>query len=196
MLKRLFDIISSSVALIILSPILIIISLFIILDSKGGIFYKQIRIGKNELPFKLFKFRTMKVGSDKKGLITIGKRDSRITKVGYYLRKYKIDELPQLLNIILNDMSVVGPRPEVEKYVRLYTKEQKEVLKVKPGLTDLASVKYFNENEILDKAIDSEKAYIEEVMPEKLKLNLEYIDNQSFLYDLKIILLTLNRIVS
>lgn len=196
MLKRLFDIISSSVALIILSPILIIISLFIILDSKGGIFYKQIRIGKNELPFKLFKFRTMNVGSDKKGLITIGKRDSRITKVGYYLRKYKIDELPQLLNIILNDMSVVGPRPEVEKYVRLYTKEQKEVLKVKPGLTDLASVKYFNENEILDKAIDSEKAYIEEVMPEKLKLNLEYIDNQSFLYDLKIILLTLNRIVS
>ena len=196
MLKRLFDIISSSVALIILSPILIIISLFIILDSKGGIFYKQIRIGKNELPFKLFKFRTMNVGSDKKGLITIGKRDSRITKVGYYLRKYKIDELPQLLNIILNDMSVVGPRPEVEKYVRLYTKEQKEVLKVKPGLTDLASLNYFNENEILDKAIDSENAYIEEVMPEKLKLNLEYIDNQSFLYDLKIILLTLNRIVS
>jgi lipopolysaccharide/colanic/teichoic acid biosynthesis glycosyltransferase len=196
MLKRLFDIISSSVALIILSPILIIISLFIILDSQGGIFYKQIRIGKNEIPFKLFKFRTMSVGSDQKGLITVGKRDSRITKVGYYLRKYKIDELPQLLNIVLNDMSVVGPRPEVEKYVRLYTEEQKEVLKVKPGLTDLASLKYFNENEILDQTIDSEKAYVEEVMPEKLKLNLEYIKNQSFFYDLKLIILTLKRIVS
>ncbi len=196
MLKRLFDIISSSIALLILSPFLLIISLFILLDSRGGIFYKQIRIGKNGIPFKLLKFRTMKDGSDKKGLITVGEKDNRVTNVGYFLRKYKLDEIPQLLNIILNDMSVVGPRPEVEKYVKLYTPEQRKVLLAKPGLTDLASLKYFSENELLAKAKDPEDYYIKEIMPAKLTLNLEYIEKKSFLFDLRIIFKTISKIIN
>lgn len=195
-MKRLFDLISSLLVLIVLSPIILIISLFIVLDSKGGVFYKQERIGKNGNPFLLYKFRSMRTGSDKKGLITVGASDNRTTSVGRFIRKYKLDELPQLINIIKNDMSVVGPRPEVNKYVKLYSKEQLRVLEAKPGLTDLASLAYINENEVLGKAEDPEKTYIEEIMPAKLKLNLEYIEKQNIAFDLKIIFRTIVSIVS
>ena len=143
----------------------------------------------------LYKFRSMRTGSDRKGLITVGSNDDRTTKVGRFIRKYKLDELPQLINILKNEMSVVGPRPEVEKYVQLYTAEQQKVLNVKPGLTDLASLAYINENEILGQAKDPEKTYVEQIMPAKLRLNLEYIEKQSFWFDLQIIAKTLMRIV-
>ena len=194
-MKRLFDILSSAIALILLSPILIVIAVGIIIDSKGGVFYKQKRIGKNGKAFMLYKFRSMRTGADRKGLITVGLNDDRTTKVGRFIRKYKLDELPQLINILKNEMSVVGPRPEVEKYVQLYTAEQRKVLSVKPGLTDLASLAYINENEILGRAKDPEKTYVEQIMPAKLRLNLEYIEKQSFWFDLQIIAKTLMRIV-
>jgi len=194
-MKRLFDIFFSSIGLILLSPLLLIVSLFIIFDSKGGIFYKQIRIGKNEKVFYLYKFRTMFSNSDKKGLLTVGNNDSRITKIGFYLRKYKLDELPQLINVFLGSMSLVGPRPEVKKYVDLYSAEQKMVLSVKPGITDFASLKYSNENEILAQFDDAEKAYIERIMPDKLQLNLKYINEKNMFVDIKIIVLTLLKII-
>jgi lipopolysaccharide/colanic/teichoic acid biosynthesis glycosyltransferase len=196
MLKRSFDIIASLIGLILLAPVIIIISFLIVIDSRGGIFYKQVRVGKNNIDFKLYKFRTMRSGSDKKGLITVGARDSRITSMGYYLRKYKLDELPQLFNVLFGDMSLVGPRPEVRKYVDMYNEQQRQVLTVKPGITDYASIEYSNENEILGKAVDPDKVYIEEIMPHKLSLNLRYIKDQSLLTDIKIILSTLKKIVS
>ncbi len=196
MLKRLFDILFSLLGLIILSPFLVFISLLVGFTSKGGVFYFQERIGKNQKPFKLFKFRTMRVNSDSKGLITIGGRDPRITAVGYYLRKYKIDELPQLLNVFFGTMSLVGPRPEVRKYVELYNEEQKKVLAVKPGITDYASLEYFSENELLAKSVNPEETYIKEVMPAKLKLNKKYIAEAGLLTDLKIIFRTFKRIIS
>jgi lipopolysaccharide/colanic/teichoic acid biosynthesis glycosyltransferase len=195
MLKRVFDIISSLTVLIIISPILILISILIIIDSKGHVFYSQKRVGIKAKEFKLYKFRTMKPNSELKGLLTIG-NDSRITRLGYYLRKTKLDELPQLFNIILGDMSVVGPRPETPNYVKLYTEEQQKVLKVRPGLTDYASLKFINESEILAKHENPEKAYIEIIMPEKLSLNLDYIRDQSFFLDLKIIIRTVFRILT
>ncbi|MEN9522592.1 MAG: hypothetical protein RL065_969 [Bacteroidota bacterium] len=194
MLKRLFDIIASSIGLLLLSPFFVFITIWIKSTSKGGVFYFQKRIGKGNLPFKLFKFRTMYIDADKKGLITVGMRDSRITPTGYFLRKYKLDELPQLLNVLNGSMSLVGPRPEVEKYTKLYNETQLKVLSVKPGITDLASIKYSNENEILEKFDNPEKGYIEQVMPDKLKLNLEYIQKQSFWFDIKIIFATLFKI--
>lgn len=151
-------------------------------------------MGKNLVPFKLFKFRSMYTNADKKGLLTVGHKDSRITKIGYYLRKYKLDELPQLINVLIGDMSFVGPRPEVEKYVKLYNQEQLNVFKVKPGITDWASIKYVHENEILAKSNDPEKTYIDEIMPAKLKLNLEYANNNNVWIDIKIILLTIKAI--
>lgn len=168
--------------------------IFITLDSKGGIFYKQVRIGKNLKPFKLFKFRSMYTDADKKGLLTVGNNDIRITKIGYYLRKYKLDELPQLINVLIGDMSFVGPRPEVEKYVKLYNTEQLQVFNVKPGITDWASIKYVNENEVLAKSAHPEKTYIDEIMPAKLILNLEYVKSNNILVDIKIILLTIKAI--
>lgn len=194
-MKRLFDIFSSAIVLVLLSPLLILLALAITIDSKGGVFYKQERIGKNGKAFMLYKFRSMRTGADRKGLITVGSNDDRTTKVGRFIRKYKLDELPQLINILKNDMSVVGPRPEVEKYVRLYTAEQRKVLSAKPGLTDLASLAYINENEILGKAAHPEKTYVEQIMPAKLRLNLEYIEKQSFWFDLKIIAKTVLRIL-
>ena len=194
MVKRLFDILFSGIGLFFLSPILLLIILFIKLSSKGNVFYFQNRMGKNNQAFKLFKFRTMYADSDKKGLITVGMNDSRITPIGYYLRKYKIDELPQLLNVLIGNMSIVGPRPEVEKYTKLYNQEQLKVLSVKPGITDLASIKYSNENEILAKFENPEQAYIEQIMPDKLNLNLEYIKRQSLWFDIKIIFATLFKI--
>jgi len=195
MLKRIFDIVFSALGLLFLLPFFLIISALIAANSKGGIFYKQIRVGKNEKNFLLYKFRTMHTGADKKGLLTVGMKDTRVTNIGYFLRKYKIDELPQLLNVLIGNMSFVGPRPEVPKYVALYNDEQKQVLQVKPGITDYASLKYFNENEVLAKATDAEAAYINEVMPEKLKLNLKYIEEKNFATDLKIIFKTLFRII-
>lgn len=196
MLKRLFDIVCSFAGLLLLSPFFIIISILIVVDSRGGVFYRQVRVGKNNIDFKLFKFRTMASGADKKGLLTVGGRDSRITKIGYYLRKYKLDELPQLLNVFIGDMSLVGPRPEVRKYVDMYNAEQKKVLDVKPGITDYASIEYSNENELLSKSGDPEKTYIEEVMPAKLLLNKKYIDEKGLLTDIRIIFRTIAKIVS
>lgn len=194
--KRIFDIVFSLTGILLLSPLFVIISILILIDSSGAIFYKQIRIGKNGKKFGLLKFRTMRPDSDKKGLITVGGKDPRVTRVGHFLRKYKLDELPQLFNILLGDMSFVGPRPEVEKYVELYDEKQLKVLDVKPGLTDYASLAYINESDILGQSDDPEKTYIEEVMPDKLKLNLEYINDQSFTTDMKVIGKTILKIFS
>jgi lipopolysaccharide/colanic/teichoic acid biosynthesis glycosyltransferase len=193
--KRIFDCLFSSIGLIIISPIFILLSLLIALDSQGGIFYKQVRIGKNMRPFKLFKFRTMYANSDKKGLLTVGDNDNRITRVGYYLRKYKLDELPQLINVLIGEMSFVGPRPEVEKYVKLYNNEQQKVLSVKPGITDWASIRYVNESELLARSSEPEKTYINEIMPAKLAINLEYVKQNNLLIDIKIILHTFKAIL-
>jgi lipopolysaccharide/colanic/teichoic acid biosynthesis glycosyltransferase len=185
--KRLFDIVFSFAALLLFSPFFILISLAILLTSKGGVFFLQSRVGKDNVDFKIFKFRTMKPDSEKHGQLTVGMKDNRITKVGYYLRKFKMDEVPQLINVLIGDMSIVGPRPEVRKYVNLYNTEQLKVLSVRPGITDYASLNFFNENEILAKATDPEKAYIEKVMPAKLKLNLKYVAYHTFIGDSKII---------
>ena len=192
---RFFDFILSLVGLVVLAPIFIVLAIWIKIDSKGPVFYKQVRVGQNGIDFGLFKFRSMVVDADKKGLITVGGRDPRITRSGYFIRKYKLDELPQLINVLLGDMSLVGPRPEVRKYVDLYTDEQQKVLSVKPGITDYASIEYMDENEILGKSSDPEKTYIEEIMPEKIKYNMKYINNKNLFEYFKIILLTVLKIV-
>jgi lipopolysaccharide/colanic/teichoic acid biosynthesis glycosyltransferase len=196
MIKRLFDIILSTFGLIVFSPILIIIAILIKLDSKGPVFYRQTRVGKHSEDFKIFKFRTMHVNADKMGLLTVGDRDPRVTKVGYGLRKYKLDELPQLINVFIGEMSFVGPRPEVRKYVDLYSESDAEILKVKPGITDYASIKYRDEAELMKASDNPEKIYIEEIMPEKIKLNKVYIENYGVITDLKIIFKTFASIVS
>jgi lipopolysaccharide/colanic/teichoic acid biosynthesis glycosyltransferase len=193
--KRIFDLFFTIPGLIILSPLFLVIYALIILDSKGGGFYLQKRVGRNNKDFTLFKFRTMSIGSDKKGLLTIGGNDSRITNVGRILRKYKLDELPQLFNVINGTMSLVGPRPEVRKYVSLYNEEQLKVLSIKPGITDYASLLYFSENEILGKSIHPEQSYINDIMPEKLRLNLFYVQKKSMFTDVKIILKTIYKII-
>ena len=188
LLIRYFDVIFSILGLILLSWLFLIIFILIKLDSKGPIFYFQERIGKDGIPFKLFKLRSMYVDADKRGLqITVGKRDPRITRVGYFIRKYKIDELVQLVNVIKGEMSLVGPRPEVKKYVDLYTPEQRIVLSVKPGITDYASIKFRNENELLEGQPDPEKFYIEKIMPEKIELNKIYMYNSNLISYFKII---------
>ena len=192
---RFFDFILSLVGLVVLAPIFIVLAIWIKIDSKGPVFYKQVRVGQNGIDFGLFKFRSMVVDADKKGLITVGGLDPRITRSGYFIRKYKLDELPQLINVLLGDMSLVGPRPEVRKYVELYTDEQQKVLSVKPGITDYASIEYMDENEILGKSNDPEKTYIEEIMPEKIKYNMKYIQNKNVSEYFKIIFLTLLKIV-
>lgn len=192
---RFFDFILSLVGLVVLAPIFIVLAIWIKIDSKGPVFYKQVRVGQNGIDFGLFKFRSMVVDADKKGLITVGGRDPRITRSGYFIRKYKLDELPQLINVLLGDMSLVGPRPEVRKYVELYTDEQQKVLSVKPGITDYASIEYMDENEILGKSSDPEKTYIEEIMSEKIKYNMKYIQNKSLMEYFKIIFLTILKII-
>ena len=192
---RFFDFILSLVGLVVLAPIFIVLAIWIKIDSTGPVFYKQVRVGQNGIDFGLFKFRSMVVDADKKGLITVGGRDPRITRSGYFIRKYKLDELPQLINVLVGDMSLVGPRPEVRKYVELYTDEQQKVLSVKPGITDYASIEYMDENEILGKSNDPEKTYIEEIMPEKIKYNMKYIQNKNVSEYFKIIFLTLLKIV-
>lgn len=191
MMIRLLDVLFSVLGLIILSPIFLVVYLAIILESKGGGFYSQNRVGKNNKDFKLYKFRSMCIGSDAKGLITVGGKDPRITKVGYIVRKYKLDELPQLFNVLKGDMSLVGPRPEVRKYVDLYTDEQSRVLSVRPGITDYASIEYVDENEILGEANNPDEIYINQIMPDKIRYNMKYIDNKSVKEYFKIIFLTL-----
>ena len=191
---RFFDIIFSGIGVIVLSPLFLIIYLLIRCESKGGGFYAQERIGKDGKPFKLYKFRSMRTGADKGSLITIGGHDSRITKMGYFIRKYKIDELPQLWNVFIGDMSLVGPRPEVEKYTRLYTEEQKKVLSVRPGITDWASIEYVDENVILGQAEEPDKAYIEKIMPDKIRYNMKWIENQGVMEYFKIIFSTFFKI--
>ena len=195
MVKRLLDIILSFIGILILIPFFLIISLFIILDSKGGVFYTQSRVGKRESDFSLYKFRTMKTDADKNGLLTVGE-DNRITNVGRTLRKYKIDELPQLFNVLFGTMSIVGPRPEVRKYVNLYTEEQKEILNVRPGITDYASLEYFNENELLANSENPEETYIKEILPAKINLNRKYISNPSLGAYLSIVFKTISKILS
>ena len=194
-MKRLADILFSTMGLLFLLPFWMVIAALIPMTSRGGVFYRQIRVGKGNKDFAMYKFRTMRQGSDKSTLITIGDRDSRITRVGYYLRKYKLDELPQLINVALGDMSLVGPRPEVRKYVDQYSEEQLKVLSVRPGITDFASIQYSKESELLGKAADPEWEYINNILPAKLELNLKYIRDKGFVTDMKIILRTLVKIV-
>ena len=195
MMKRLFDIVASACGLILLSPLFFIVSVWIKLDSIGPVFYRQVRVGRYNKDFKIFKFRTMRVGADKGSLVTIGGRDPRVTRIGYYLRKFKIDELPQLINVFIGDMSLVGPRPEVRHYVNYWTSEQLHVLDVRPGITDPASIKFRNENEMMESAEDPESFYITVIMQEKLKLYLEYVHNASFWYDIKLIFKTIYTVV-
>lgn len=196
MIKRAFDLLVATLLLIFLAPLFLLFIIIIRVGSNGPAFYLQTRVGLHGKDFKIFKFRTMYTGSDKKGLLTVGGKDQRITPAGVFLRKYKLDELPQLINVFIGDMSLVGPRPEVRKYVDLYKDEQLRVLDVKPGITDYASIEYSNENELLAGADDPEKEYINTIMPAKLKLNLKYIAEKSLITDLKIILRTLAKIIS
>lgn len=195
MLKRIFDILLSGIGILLLLPIFLFVIIWIKADSKGSAFYLQLRVGQFGKDFSLLKFRSMRIGSDKAGLLTIGGRDPRVTRSGVFIRKYKIDELPQLINVFLGHMSLVGPRPEVRKYVDLYNETQRKVLLVKPGITDLASLEYFDENELLAKSEHPEKTYVEVVMPHKLELNLQYIDQSGLLADVRIILRTIKRVV-
>ncbi|HRA98945.1 MAG TPA: sugar transferase [Ignavibacteria bacterium] len=195
MVKRLFDIIFSLIGLVFLAPFLILITIIIKADSKGPVFYIQKRVGKGNKDFRLFKFRSMRIDSDISGLLTVGNKDPRITSSGYYLRKYKLDEIPQLYNVLKGEMSFVGPRPEVRKYVELYNEDQMKVLEVKPGITDLASIKYRNENELLADSDDPEGLYTNEIMPDKIEINLEYISDRSLLKDIRIIIKTLKAVI-
>lgn len=196
MMKRLFDIVASGLGLIVLSPLFLILAIWIKCDSKGPVFYRQVRVGRYNKDFRIFKFRSMRVGSDKGSLVTVGGHDPRITRSGYFIRKFKLDELPQLINVFIGDMSLVGPRPEVRHYVDYWTPEQLHALDVRPGITDPASIRYRNENELLEKAEDPERYYIDVIMQDKLKLYLEYVENHSFLYDIKLIFKTFWTILS
>ena len=189
-MKRLFDIVASGLGLLVLSPLFSIVAIWIKLDSKGPVFYRQVRIGLHNKDFRIFKFRSMRVGADKGSLVTIGGRDPRVTRSGYFIRKFKIDELPQLINVFIGEMSLVGPRPEVRHYVDYWTPEQMHVLDVRPGITDPASIKFRNENELMEKAENPEEYYINVIMQEKIKLYLEYVQNASFWYDIKLIFQT------
>ena len=194
-MKRFFDILFSLFILLLFLPFGLIISLMILLESRGGIFYKQERIGKNGVSFKLMKFRSMRTDAEKIGKLTVGMRDARITRIGYFIRKFKLDEFPQFINVLKGEMSIVGPRPDVQEYVNLYSEEEQKILKVKPGITDYASLEYFEESELLAKSSNPEKTYIEEIMPAKLKLNQKYLANPTLGHDIKIIFLTAKRIL-
>ena len=195
MTKRIFDIVASGCGLIVLSPLFLIFAIWIKLDSKGPVFYRQVRVGRNNRDFRIFKFRSMKEGADNGSLVTIGGHDSRITRSGYILRRFKLDELPQLINVFVGDMSLVGPRPEVRHYVNYWTPEQMRVLDVRPGITDPASIRFRNENDLLDKAENPEEYYINVIMQEKIRLYLEYVGNQSLWYDIKLIFQTIKVVI-
>ena len=186
---------ASGLGLIVLSPLFLIVAVWIKLDSVGPVFYRQVRVGRHNKDFRIYKFRSMSVGADSGSLVTIGGRDQRVTRIGYYLRKFKIDELPQLINVFIGDMSLVGPRPEVRHYVNYWTAEQMRILDVRPGITDPASIKFRSENELMEQASDPEKYYIEVIMQEKLRLYLEYVDNHNFWYDMLLIFKTFVAIV-
>ena len=192
---RFCDIVLSCLGLLLLSPLFAVVAVWIVIDNPGPIFYRQMRVGKDGKDFGLLKFRSMRVGADKSSLITIGEHDSRITRAGYYIRKYKLDELPQLWNVLVGDMSLVGPRPEVRKYVDMYTDEQRQVLTVRPGITDYASIEYIDENRLLAQAEDPDRTYIEEILPAKIALNMRYIKHQTLGEYMKIIFLTLAKII-
>ena len=195
MVKRIFDITLSLILLSIFFPFGLLISVWILIESSGGVFYKQVRIGHKGIPFKMFKFRSMRQNSDKLGQLTVGMRDPRITRSGYFIRKYKLDEFPQFINVLKGDMSIVGPRPEVKEFVDLYTDEQRKILNVKPGITDYASLDYFKENELLGLSDDPRKTYIDEIMPAKIELNMKYIQHPGLLNDIKIMWRTFLKIV-
>ncbi|UPS90987.1 MULTISPECIES: sugar transferase [unclassified Bizionia] len=195
MLKRFFDIVFSLLGIILSLPLLLVIALILKLESKGPIFYKQTRVGKGNSDFKIFKFRTMFIGSDKKGLLTVGDKDPRVTKTGFFLRKYKLDELPQLINVFLGSMSFVGPRPEVRHYVNYYSVDDMEILSVKPGITDYASIAFRDEAELLKTAKNMESFYINTILPQKIALNKKYINSASLLVDFKIIIKTIQTIM-
>jgi lipopolysaccharide/colanic/teichoic acid biosynthesis glycosyltransferase len=192
---RFYDLLLSILALLVLAPVMMVIGAWIVVDSGWPVFYRQVRVGQSGRQFKLWKFRTMFAQSDKKGLLTVGFADRRITRVGRVLRKYKLDELPQLFNVIGGGMSLVGPRPEVPKYTAMYTDEQRRVLEVKPGITDWASIEYAAENEVLAAAPDPEKAYVEEIMPHKITLNLRYIDHQTPAEYFRVLAATLRKLI-
>jgi lipopolysaccharide/colanic/teichoic acid biosynthesis glycosyltransferase len=194
-MKRIFDIVASGLGLLVLSPLFLILAIWIKLDSKGPVFYRQVRVGRYNKDFRIYKFRSMRVGADKGSLVTIGGHDPRVTRSGYFIRKFKFDELPQLINVFLGDMSLVGPRPEVRHYVDYWTPEQMRVLDVRPGITDPASIKFRNENELMEQAEDPEKYYIEVIMQEKIRLYLEYVENNSFFGDIGLIFKTFWTIV-
>jgi len=194
-MKRILDIVFSFIILLFFLPLGIIISIFILFESKGGVFYLQHRVGRYGKEFRIYKFRTMRKNADSAGKLTVGMHDPRITTIGYFLRKFKLDEFPQFLNVLKGEMSVVGPRPEVKEYVDLYSESQREILNVRPGITDLASLEYFEENELLGRSSDPQKTYIEEIMPAKILLNKKYSENPSLLHDLKIIWATFKRIL-
>lgn len=194
-MTRFCDIVFSLFGLILLSPLFLIVALWIVIDNPGPVFYRQQRVGRDNKDFGLLKFRSMRVGADKMSLITIGDRDPRVTHAGYYIRKFKLDELPQLWNVLIGDMSLVGPRPEVRRYVDLYTEEQRQVLSVRPGITDYASIEYIDENILLAQAADPDKTYIEEIMPAKIALNMRYINHPTLGEYFKIIFLTIAKII-
>ena len=195
-IKRAFDVFCAILGIIGTSPIWLFAVIGIEISDPGPVFYLARRVGKDNREFRMYKFRSMRVGSDKKGLITVGGHDPRITRSGYFIRKYKLDEFPQLINVFIGDMSLVGPRPEVRKYVDMYTPEQMHVLDVRPGITDLASIRYRNENELLEKADDPDKYYVEVIMQDKLRINLEYVANHSFFGDIGLIFRTFWEIIS
>jgi lipopolysaccharide/colanic/teichoic acid biosynthesis glycosyltransferase len=192
---RFCDIFLSGIGLVLLFPLFLILGIWIKIDSNGPVFYKQERVGKGSVAFSLFKFRSMQIDSDKKGLITVGSHDPRVTRSGYFIRKFKLDELPQLINVFFGDMSLVGPRPEVRKYVDLYNEEQRYVLSIRPGITDYASIAFSNENEMLSSVSNPEQYYIDVIMPEKLRLNMGYIQNRNLFQYFKIIAITIGKII-
>lgn len=194
-MKRAFDFLFSLFILVLFFPIGFVISILILFSSRGGIFYMQERIGRQGMPFKLYKFRSMRVDADRSGKLTVGMKDPRITGVGIFIRKYKLDEFPQFINVLRGEMSIVGPRPEVREFVAFYSDSQKKVLDVKPGITDYASIEYFNENELLAASDNPKKTYIEDIMPDKIKINQKYLANPTLSHDLKIIFKTIVRLL-
>lgn len=196
MAKRLFDILCALLGLVVLSPLFLIISVCVKLDSEGPIFFRQVRVGQNGIPFRIHKFRTMRINSESVGRLTVG-NDSRVTRTGRFLRKFKIDELPQLIDVVVGNMSLVGPRPEVQEFIDCYPIEiRREVLSVKPGITDLASIEMVDENEILASYSDYKKAYIEYILPIKQRYYLEYVRKNSLCGDIVIVIKTIFKIIS
>lgn len=194
-MKRLFDTLFSLLFLVFFLPFALPIMALIFLEDRGPIFYRQERIGQFGKPFYLLKFRSMRLNADKDGKLTVGMKDQRITRIGYFIRKYKLDEFPQFINVLKGDMSIVGPRPEVKEYVDLYTPEQQQILNVKPGITDYASLAYFDESRLLGESENPRETYIQEIMPAKLELNKKYLANPTFSHDLKLMWMTFKKMV-